>query len=343
MTAPAAVSPDRDPAAVAEGVRAWLASRGQPVEVVHCERPAAGLSSDTVVVRTRDARGQEDGLVVRLPPAGPGAFPDYDLGAQLAAQRVASANGVPVPHPAELVTDERWLGAPFVVMPFVPGHVPGSVPLVDPWIGGLSPSDRARLYDAFVDVLARVHTIPPARADLPGRTIRDELDRWRRYLDWCADGEVVSPRLWAVFDWCAGNRPEHEPPHALLWGDVRLGNVIFDDDCRVRAVLDWEMAMVGAPEHDVAWWRTLEATQDELFGRRVDGFPDPGESLRRYEGALGRAVEDLDWHEVFALVRSAAVMTRLAVLDERAGRAPMFPLADNPLVRLAEKRIEAMG
>jgi hypothetical protein len=33
------------------------------------------------------------------------------------------------------------------------------------------------------------------------------------------------------------------------------------------------MAMIGAPEHDVAWWLTLEATQDELFGRRADSFP----------------------------------------------------------------------
>ena len=44
-------------------------------------------------------------------------------------------------------------------------------------------------------------------------------------------------------------RPSRAP--VLLWGDVRLGNVIFGDDLAPIAVLDWDMASIGAPEHDI--------------------------------------------------------------------------------------------
>ena len=338
------VAPGRELPAVAEGVRDWLRSRGRHVSIASCDRPSDGLSSDTIMLTLRDDGGREEGLVVRLAPPGPGAFPEYDLDQQVTAQGLAAANGVPVAAPAELVTDERWLGAPFVAMPAVAGHVPGSVPLVDRWVTDSSRAARSRMYDAFVDVLARIHSSTFVdTADLPLRHLDGELAYWQRYLDWCADGERVVPALWSALDWCRVTRPSEEPEPVLLWGDVRLGNVIFDDDRRVAAVLDWEMAGLGPPEHDVAWWRTLEATQDELFGRRVDGFPQPSESLARYEAAVGRSMCDLGWYEVFALVRSSAVMTRIAFLQEAAGSPPLFPIADNPLVPLIERRIDALS
>jgi aminoglycoside phosphotransferase (APT) family kinase protein len=334
----------RDPALVAAGVREWMASRGPAPDVVSAERPSEGLSSDTIMVTiSRDGSEQLTTVVVRLAPQGEGAFPEYDLAVQLAAQRLAAAHGVPVPDPLELVTDRRWLGAPFLVMPAVPGHVPRSVPLADAWVTDASVGDRSRLYEAFIDVLSQIHATPIDRSTgIPSRNLDAELDYWQRYLDWCAEGQRLVPRLWAAFDWCRDNRPGREPDPVLLWGDVRLGNVIFDQHRRVAAVLDWEMASLGPPEHDVAWWRTLEATQDEMLGRRVEGFPDPAESRARYEQALGRPLWDLEWYEVFALVRSTAVMTRIAWLNERAGVRNLFPITDNPLVPLIERRIERL-
>ena len=43
-------------------------------------------------------------------------------------------HGVPVPRPVILEPDERWLGAPFLVMPRVDGHDPGELPVADPWV-----------------------------------------------------------------------------------------------------------------------------------------------------------------------------------------------------------------
>jgi aminoglycoside phosphotransferase (APT) family kinase protein len=58
----------------------------------------------------------------------------------------------------------------------------------------------------------------------------------------------------------------------LRWGDVRLGNIVFGDDLEPRAILDWDMAAVGVPEHDVAWFTMLDFRDLDLWaaaGRRL--------------------------------------------------------------------------
>jgi hypothetical protein len=41
------------------------------------------------------------------------------------------------------------------------------------------------------------------------------------------------------------------------------------------------------------------------------------------------------------MVRSTAIMTRLNVLQERAGQPPLLPLADNPFLDILARRIAA--
>lgn len=334
----------RDPATVADGIARWLAaSRGDGYRVVRCDRPSEGLSSETFLCDVRStASGQVERLAVRLPPLGEGAFPAYELGVQAEAQRIAAAHGIPAPWPVEIVAAEQWLNAPFMVMPAIDGRVPGSIALRDEWITAAPTGLQRKMYVEFVGQLAAVHRIDgDSLGDaLPRRDLDAEIAYWRRYLAWYADGEQVVSELDDALDWCAAHRPRDEPAAGLLWGDVRLGNVIYDDARSPVAVLDWEMATIGPPEHDVAWWRTLEASQDELFGERVGGFPTADEALQLYESELGRALMDLAWYEVFAMVRSTAVMTRLGVLNERAGDPALFPLAENPLLPLIARRIE---
>ena len=46
------------------------------------------------------------------------------------------------------------------------------------------------------------------------------------------------------------------------------------------------------------------------------------------------------WFEVFAMVRSTAVMTRIGLLHERAGNEGFFPIAENPILPLIARKIE---
>ena len=338
------VAVGRDPAAVAAGIGRWLAARRgvEGVTVTRCEAADGGLSSDTLMVDAAAGSGWSEALVVRLAPVE-GIFPAYDLAVQARAQEMAAAHGVPTAVPAEYEDDPDFLGAPFLVMPAVPGYVPGPMPLHDPWITESVETARA-VSETVVDLLAGIHTIDwrTEQRDrvIPARDLHADLGYWTDYLAWYANGEDPAPALRRALDWCRAHRPPTDPPPSLLWGDVRLGNVIFGADRRPAAVLDWEMTTIGAAEHDLAWYLTLAATQDELFGRPVPGFLDHDAVCARWEQRVGRALQSLAWFEIFAMVRSIAIMTRVGLLAERRGARPMLPLADNPLIDQLARRIE---
>jgi aminoglycoside phosphotransferase (APT) family kinase protein len=274
-----------------------------------------GLSSDIFKL--------DDGTVLRFAPEGSGIFPEYDLALQALVQEHVAAGGVPAPAPAVVAPDPS--GRIGMTMPFVAGHIPGPVPYLDPWISAMSEPEQRRLYTNVVDVIAAIHRVDPPPALAP----RDDVAYWAAYLEW---SDAVPDRLRHAFDWCRAHAPEPSAAPVLLWGDVRLGNVVFDDDAEVVAVLDWEMVSVGAPEHDLAWLFALEGMQDELFGKRVAGFPTRAEARARYEDRSGRPLEHLEWYEAFALVRSTAIMARL---QHNEGK----PVQADPLLDILEQRI----
>ncbi|MBV9951432.1 MAG: phosphotransferase family protein [Acidimicrobiia bacterium] len=319
---------ERDLDQLRSGIERWL---GRTVH--HLERPAPGWSCETVIV--------DDEVVIRLPPLGDGAFPDYDLGLQAAVQQRVAAAGVPVATDLRYEPDPDVLGAPFLSMGFAHGVIPSDFTAGDPWLRDL-PDDEARrtVWQTFVDA---VLTIGEADCDGLGlRTgLRAELVWWDRYIGWATDG-APPPDLASALAWCAANQPATEPPAALLWGDVRLGNVVFDPDARTPvAVLDWDMTSAGPTEMDLAWFLALEGVQADLSGITVPGFGAEQDVITRAEARAGRPLRDLDWHVTFALVRAAAVATRLAVLFERAGQRSMFRIGQDPTLAAAVARIDA--
>ncbi len=147
------------------------------------------------------------------------------------------------------------------------------------------------------------------------------------------------PALVDALTWCRSHRPDDEPPAALLWGDVRFENCVIGDDLQPLAVLDWDMASVGAPEHDLAWLTSLELTMHHLFGRQVEGFPDREATMTRFEELSGRPVQDLEWYETLAMVRSTAIMTRINVQRRDAGAPVLLPIEQNPILDLLTRRL----
>ena len=134
----------------------------------------------------------------------------------------------------------------------------------------------------------------------------------------------------------------------LLWGDARLGNLIFDDDAEVRAVLDWDLAAIGPPEMDLGWYFGLEFMMQQLFGQRVPGFPDRAAAVERYQASSGRAVANLDWHEVFALLRALAINDRhQRIADEERQQATWRPPSprrvQNPMIDVLAARLATAG
>ena len=336
----------RDPSVIGAALAHWIAETtgARDVRVVNTEHPSTGWSSETVLVDLAwpggggEGSGQIHELVVRMAPPMVGTFRDYDLGQQTIAQRAAAAAGVAIASP-DYVSDPKWLGVPFVVMPRVRGHIIGEVAVLDPWLESLAEPQRAEVHASFVGAVAATHRADVTNAaGVPERDNEAELDFWADYLEWSSSGSPV-PALVDGLAWCRAHRPGTEAEPVLLWGDVRFGNVIYGDDLQPLAVLDWDMASIGAPEHDVAWFTTLESTMQSLFGYHLAGFPDRDGTIAQYESLSGRTLHDLEWYETLALVRSTSILARIGYLHEAAGLASPLPIDDNPLLDLLAARI----
>lgn len=316
----------RDMESLRAGLEYWL---GRPVGEI--TRPTPGWSCETVVIDRH--------LVVRLPPVADGIFPTYELEQQAAVQEALDSAGVPVASPVTYEPDCSFLETAFLAMPFVDGPIPTELTGADPWLRSL-PDDDARhtVWRSFIETIADIHAVPVdglrLRAGLDA-----ELDFWDGYLAWATDGEPP-PGIAEALAWCRAHRPAREPKAGLLWGDVRLGNVVFDSAVLTpKAVLDWDMASAGPIEMDLGWFLALEQLQGDLTGMTIPGFGTREEAMAVVENRIGRTLVDLDWYEIFALLRASAVSTRIAILFERDGRETMFKLGADPAFAAAAARI----
>lgn len=301
-------------------------------------RADAGMANETIMVELGPGH---TGMVLRLPPLEP-TFPDLDLSVQAAVQNAVASAGIPAPAPTVFVGDSAWIGTPFLVMPRVTGFIPGPAPLLDRAIGEASPERQRMLHDGLIDTLVDLHAVNWDAAGLgtvlPGPTVAAALDHWATYVEWAGAGAPL-PVLTDALHWCRGRLPEDGRARergVLLWGDARLGNLVFDDDGAVHAVLDWDLAAVGPPEMDLGWHFGLDYMMEQLFGQRVPGFPERTEAVDRYQARSGHVVADLEWHEVFALIRALAINDRhqrIAGSDRRA---------ENPMIAVLAARIGAV-
>lgn len=299
------------------------------------EAPAGGYSNELYFL---DVAGE--GKVLRLGPSGPPLFPAYDLGMQVAVQEAAGAAGVPVVAPIELELDPSFLGRPFLVMPRIEGRHPGEAPMLTDWILALPADDQRRMQGNILDALATIHRAAPP----PGlRPWADELAWWESYAVWACEERADPEALLQLFAQCRATEPASFPADGLLWGDVRMGNVVIADDLAVAAVLDWEMASVGPAEADLAWFTALHAMTLSFVGDDAPGFRSRDEVIAHHEAALGRKMQHMDWHEAFALCRAAAAQFRVDVVRAIVKSRPAPDAAGHLMVQKAADAIAALG
>jgi aminoglycoside phosphotransferase (APT) family kinase protein len=208
------------------------------------------------------------------------------------------------------------------------GEAPSDVPPYHTPVGmcfEASPADRAKMWWNGIAVLARIHALDWRTHGLeflgtaanPTAAMDAQLDYWAGYFEWARTAEP-QPILTHALAWLRRKRPAPERT-TLCWGDSRLGNMLFDN-FEVTAVLDWEMAFLGDPEADLAWWLFLDWNHSEGYQiPRLEGFPTREETVARYEKLTGRPVRNLFYHDVFAAFRFGAVMARVATIMRENG------------------------
>ncbi len=331
----------RDPEQTAAVLASWLEGRlpgASGVSVGGIEAPPTnGFSSETIMFDAswRDAGGSgfDNRLVARVAPTGHTVFLEPDFAAQCRVlSAVAGSGAVPLPRLIGTEEDTSLLGAPFLVMERVEGLIPTDNPpfAAGGWVVDAAPADQERMWWSGIEAMAAVHRLDWQALGLgfldDGRWGRAGIDRelgyCRAFLDWVC-GSDVPPVVAATLSWLEDHRPPEEAPHALLWGDSRLGNLIFDDFTCV-AVLDWEMTCLGQPEMDLGWWLYFDRQFTTALGMaRPGGFPTRDATIRRYEELLGRPMVGVEFYEIFAGFRFTVIMARLAELLQETDILPM--------------------
>jgi aminoglycoside phosphotransferase (APT) family kinase protein len=312
----------------------WLATvlPGGAVAKVTVESgvDANGMSSETIILTARwtaDGKPVEQRFVTRVAPTARDVpvFPSYRLDHQFDVIRlVDELTDVPVPRVRWLEPTGKVLGAPFFLMDYVHGVVPPDVmpyTFGGNWLYDAPPESQRLLADSTIEVLAKLHAIPDPTSTFgflwegSGTALERHFAWVRSWYDFAVPDIGRSSLLERTFDWLQANWPSEVSASqpVLLWGDARIGNVLYSD-FRPVAVLDWEMTALGPRELDVAWLIFAHMVFQELAG--LAGLPGLPDFLREddvratYRALTGVELGDLHWFYAYSAVMWACVFMR---------------------------------
>jgi len=297
----------------------------------------SGLSSLTLLFDLewlQEAERIKRKLVARCVPRTGGVFETCDLRREFELFRVLShLPEAPVPTPFDIeVDDDSILGAPFFVMERVEGRVASDDPpyTVEGWVNDMSPAQRAKLSDNALKALVSVHDIDVEKHHLNwlddgGMSAPDlatKLMGQRRYFRWASAGEP-NPIIAKGFDWLEEHMPVESSDIVISWGDARLGNLIIAEDLSVAAIIDWEMAGLGAREIDLGWWLLTRRFHTSAIGVELpEGLPSEEDVVKRYTELSGYVPQHLDYYIIFAALRLSIIFVRLGNMMIEKGMLP---------------------
>ncbi|MGB8330122.1 MAG: phosphotransferase family protein [Polyangiales bacterium] len=319
---------ERDLDATAAQLVGWLAPKisvpADEIQIEGLEAPlGTGFSSDTLLfdlVCVEDGQERREGMVARLEPTEYIVFPTYDIALQCRVLQRLEGTGVPVPRVRWFEPNPSVLGVPFYIMDRVAGQVPSDNPPMheEGWMADeLSEAGRETVWWNGFDAMCKVHSLDwkrlgfdfllePKRGATP---LRQQLHYYQEYFDWGMPRER-HPEIATALDYLEANKPE-ERQIALCWGDSRLANEIFQD-LKCVAVIDWEMARIGDPVQDLAWWLSSDRCFSEgLELDRLKGLPSHRETIARWKEATRFDTSNLGYYSILALTRFSMQMARI--------------------------------
>ena len=222
---------------------------------------------------------------------------------------------VPVAKTWALCTDDSVIGTMFYIMDCVDGRI-----MWDPSLPGMSPVERAAIFDEMNRVIAALHKVDYTAVGLadygkPGSYFARQIDRWSKQYR-ASETEKIEA-MDNLMAWLPANIPPGDET-SIVHGDYRLDNVIFHpSEPRILAVLDWELSTLGHPLADFAYhcmsWRLSPGQFRGLVGYDLAalGIPSEREYVALYCRRTGRAsipAAEFEYYLAFNMFRLAAIL-----------------------------------
>ena len=259
-------------------------------------------------------------------------------------------SGVPVARGLHLCSDDSVIGSMFYVMSHEPGRI-----FWDPSLPEIERDRRRDFYGEIVRVMAALHQIDVAAVGLsdfgkPGNYFARQLKRWSEQYRLSEIGRIEP--MEQLIAWLAEHVPEDDGAVALVHGDWRIDNLIFQSDVpRVRAVVDWELATLGHPLSDLGYFcMALRLPRNPVIpglmglDRAALGLPEEAEIVAAYEAASGRRVENWNFMLAFNFFRLAAIAQGVAKRAQQGNASSAQAVETGRMVpAVAALGIEAAG
>jgi aminoglycoside phosphotransferase (APT) family kinase protein len=271
---------------------------------------ATGQSNPTFLLEAPSGR-----YVLRRKPPGQLLKSAHAVDREFRVITALQGTDVPVPRPHLLCADDSVIGTMFFVMEFCAGRN-----FQDPRVPEVDATDRAAIYDDMNRVLAALHSVDIEAVGLadygrPGNYFERQIGRWTQQYR-ASETETIAA-MDALIAWLAGNTPADDGRIALVHGDYRIDNMIFDARApRMIAVLDWELSTLGHPFADLGYQCMQWRMPTGPVGRGLDGvdraalgIPSEADYVAKYCERMGiAAIPDWPFYLAFAFFRLAAII-----------------------------------
>lgn len=230
------------------------------------------ISGDNLVV---------DSLVLRLAPPGVRAKGSADVLHQVVPLQMLRSAGFPVAELRYWGDDQKWFGAPYLVVRRVNGHTVGLEEGDPPTRDDFLTAARA---------LGHLHQSLPIE-DLTHweepRSFEQEIKTWDRALE--KTGESTWRTLASQVRGALLDETSELFTLGLCHGDFQFSNLLFEHH-EISAVLDWELAGIGPQLSDLGWFMTINDQNSWAHHVALDGRPSDADICDEYERAFGSSV-----------------------------------------------------
>ena len=278
-------------------------------EPLQSTKTSSGQSNPTFILETSRRK-----IVLRRKPPGELLKSAHAIEREFRVMD-ALASDFPVPRMIHLCEDPEVLGAPFYLMSYVDGRI-----FDDPALPGLDPTDRGAIYDAMNAGLAKLHSIDIERVGLadygrPGNYFERQVSRWTRQYR-ASETEKI-PEIDRLITWLEREMPTDDGSVALVHGDWRIDNLVFDpSEAKLAAALDWELSTLGHPLADLGaqimqWAMPTGPVGRGLAGLDRDalGIPSDQAYIELYAERAGLPEPpDMTFPVAFSFFRMAAIL-----------------------------------